>query len=186
MANYFTDRVVQYPGRVTMVPVQGEANTYDMSRAEGTVTTEGTPFNAAIFNSIADDIIQEADDNIITDAELAQIATTLGTTPAKLSNILSAMINEARNEIKYQEFSKSGVAISAGGWVEVVVPVTIPTGYEIMTTGRFRTSGTGATSIYWAQIFWANDGVHCVLRSTGTGAANVQVIIGVIFKKTHS
>lgn len=74
----FTDRVVQYPGRVTMVPVQGEANTYDMSRAEGTVTTEGTPFNAAAFNSIADDIIQEADDNIITSAELTLLENRLG------------------------------------------------------------------------------------------------------------
>lgn len=53
MANYFTDRVVQYPGRVVMNPVSGEANTYDMSRAEGTVTEEGTPFNAEAFNGIA-------------------------------------------------------------------------------------------------------------------------------------
>lgn len=56
MANYFTDRVVQYPGRVVMTPVSGEANTYDMSRAEGTVTEEGTPFNADAFNEIANRI----------------------------------------------------------------------------------------------------------------------------------
>ena len=56
MANYFTDRVVQYPGRVVMNPVSGEANTYDMSRAEGTVTEEGTPFNAEAFNAIANRI----------------------------------------------------------------------------------------------------------------------------------
>lgn len=54
MANYFTDRVVEHPGRVTMAPVQGEANTYDMSRAEGTVTTDGTPFNAEAFNAMLD------------------------------------------------------------------------------------------------------------------------------------
>lgn len=53
MAKYFTDRVAQYPGRVVMNPVSGEANTYDMSRAEGTVTEEGTPFNAETFNGIA-------------------------------------------------------------------------------------------------------------------------------------
>lgn len=56
MANYFTDRVVQYPGRVVMSPVSGEENTYDMSRAEGTVTEEGTPFNAEAFNEIANRI----------------------------------------------------------------------------------------------------------------------------------
>lgn len=56
MANYFTDRVVQYPGRVVLTPVSGQANTYDMSRAEGTVAEEGTPFNAEAFNEIANKI----------------------------------------------------------------------------------------------------------------------------------
>lgn len=74
----FTDRVVQYPGRVVMNPVSGEANTYDMSRAEGTVTAEGTPFNAETFNGMADDIIQAADDNIITSAELTLLENKLG------------------------------------------------------------------------------------------------------------
>ena len=54
MANYFKDRVVQYPGRVTMTPVSGETNKYDMSRSEGTVTTDGTPFNAGAFNTMLD------------------------------------------------------------------------------------------------------------------------------------
>ena len=54
MANYFNDRVVQYPGRVTMTPVSGEVNKYDMIRSEGTVTTDGTPFNAAAFNTMLD------------------------------------------------------------------------------------------------------------------------------------
>lgn len=56
MANYFEDRVVEHPGRVTMTPVAGESNTYDMSRAEGTVTTEGTRFNADTFNEISNAI----------------------------------------------------------------------------------------------------------------------------------
>ena len=92
MANYFTDRVVEHPGRVIMTPVQGEANTYDMSRAEGNVTTEGTPFNAETFNGIADDIIEEADDNIITANELQTIATALGVTPEKLYDILDNLV----------------------------------------------------------------------------------------------
>lgn len=57
MANFFTDRVVQYPGRVKMSPVSGQSDTYDVERAEGTVTEEGTPFNADAFNEIAQDII---------------------------------------------------------------------------------------------------------------------------------
>lgn len=39
------DRIVEYPGRVTLTPVPGETNTYDMARAEGAVTQEGTQLN---------------------------------------------------------------------------------------------------------------------------------------------
>ncbi len=41
------DRIVEYPGRVTLTPVPGEENTFDMARNEGTVTQEGTQLNAA-------------------------------------------------------------------------------------------------------------------------------------------
>ena len=58
MANYFTDRAVQYPGRVKLIPT-GNENEYDLTRAEGTVTTPGTPFNASTFNDIAEDVIDD-------------------------------------------------------------------------------------------------------------------------------
>lgn len=40
------DRVSLYPGRVKLVPVSGQANTYDMVRADSP-TQEGTPLNKA-------------------------------------------------------------------------------------------------------------------------------------------
>ena len=40
------DRVPQYPGRVTLVPVPGMANTYTMKRADEP-TQQGTPLNKA-------------------------------------------------------------------------------------------------------------------------------------------
>lgn len=53
MSNYFNDRVVEYPGRVIMTPT-GQSDTYDMARAEGTVTEPGSPFNAETFNGAID------------------------------------------------------------------------------------------------------------------------------------
>lgn len=53
MANFFTDRVVEHPGRVTLTPTGG-SNEYDIDRSEGTVTTAGTPFNAQTFNGMLD------------------------------------------------------------------------------------------------------------------------------------
>lgn len=47
----FLDRVPTYPGRVKMTPVTGQANTYDMVRADSP-TVEGTPIDKAAFDSI--------------------------------------------------------------------------------------------------------------------------------------
>lgn len=47
----FKDRVPTYPGRVKLTPVSGQANTYDMVRADSP-TTEGTPLDKVTFESI--------------------------------------------------------------------------------------------------------------------------------------
>ena len=49
------DRVSTYPGRVVLRPVSGEANTYDMERADMPIT-EGTKINKALFDSKADTV----------------------------------------------------------------------------------------------------------------------------------
>lgn len=49
------DRVPRYPGRVTLTPVSGQANTYDLQRADDPIQ-EGTPINRALFESIEGDI----------------------------------------------------------------------------------------------------------------------------------
>lgn len=46
----FIDRIVDHPGRIILTPVEGEPNTYDVTRAEGIVTQEGTLLNAANLN----------------------------------------------------------------------------------------------------------------------------------------
>ena len=51
----FFDRVPTYPGRVRLVPVSGQANTYDMVRADEPLV-EGTPVNKALFEGIGNQI----------------------------------------------------------------------------------------------------------------------------------
>lgn len=46
------DRVSTYPGRVQLIPVAGQTNVYDMSRADEPVT-EGTPLNKALMDQKA-------------------------------------------------------------------------------------------------------------------------------------
>ena len=52
----FVDRVVEHPNRWLLTPVSGEENTYDLTRAEGNVTEEGTLLNAENLNREIDDI----------------------------------------------------------------------------------------------------------------------------------
>ena len=45
------DRIPTYPGRVKLIPVAGQANTYDLVRADEPLVA-GTPINRALFDSI--------------------------------------------------------------------------------------------------------------------------------------
>lgn len=47
----FRDRVPTFPGRVTLEPVNGQANTYDMLRADAPVIP-GTPINKKLFEQL--------------------------------------------------------------------------------------------------------------------------------------
>lgn len=49
------DRVPTYPGRVKLIPVEGQPFTYDMVRADDPVDP-GTPINKALFESIQADL----------------------------------------------------------------------------------------------------------------------------------
>lgn len=75
----FTDRIVEHPGRVVMTPVSGETNTYDMTRAEGTVTEEGTPLNAANLNAEISAMIAAAVEPIANSVQSGRIRITVPT-----------------------------------------------------------------------------------------------------------
>lgn len=47
----FRDRVPTFPGRVTLTPVNGQTNTYDMRRADAPVIP-GTPLDKKLFNQL--------------------------------------------------------------------------------------------------------------------------------------
>jgi len=62
----FIDRVVEHPGRFTLTNADtGEVlGTFDLTRAEGTVTTEGTQLNAANLNQEISGAITQATESI--------------------------------------------------------------------------------------------------------------------------
>ena len=85
------DRVPLYPGRVTLTPVSGQANTYDLTRADQP-TQEGTPLNkasllkdatAALFGktnaAVPDDILSLLSKSTLAQIEEKYTKTTIGT-----------------------------------------------------------------------------------------------------------
>ena len=58
----WVNRQSEYPARRTLIAVDGEADTYDVTRAEGSVTTEGDAFNAANMNDLENRIDAEFQD----------------------------------------------------------------------------------------------------------------------------
>jgi hypothetical protein len=65
------DRIPTYPGRIKLIPVPGQANTYDMVRADEPIEP-GTPINRALFQMFIDEvnaIRQQVDDKLF---ELSQ------------------------------------------------------------------------------------------------------------------
>ena len=72
------DRVPLYPGRVTLTPVAGQANTYDMARADQP-TQEGTPLNKA---------------TLLKDATAAKFGKDTGAVPDDVLDVLSKSVLE--------------------------------------------------------------------------------------------
>ena len=71
------DRVPLYPGRVVLTPVSGQANTYDMTRADQP-TQEGTPLNKASLLTDATAALFGLETDAVPDDVLAKISEIIG------------------------------------------------------------------------------------------------------------
>ena len=97
------DRVPLYPGRVTLTPVAGQENTFDMVRADQPIQ-EGTPMNKA---------------NLLSDEVAAAIAALTGAdapvTPNEALNVLAAVSSALKSDAtKIETGSYTGTGNSTG------------------------------------------------------------------------
>ena len=86
MANFFTDRSVENPGRYRL-GATADTNVFDLTREEGTVYNEGTPLNAENLNAAMQDVIDQIPTDYVDMDDLeANIDTTaaVGTTDGDL------------------------------------------------------------------------------------------------------
>lgn len=125
------DRVPLYPGRVTLTPVAGQANTYDMARADQP-TQEGTPLNKA---------------TLLKDATAAKFGKDTGAVPDEVLDVLSKSVVEGTYPVVDVYAGKTwekGTAPSASGsvWQQIAIANNILFSFPISgTTAVMSTDG---------------------------------------------
>lgn len=156
----FTDRIVEYPGRVKMTPVSGQTNVYDMTREEGDVYEDGTLLNAANLNTQTqlDNTVQ----NLFETAGMASGAYQNGVSDA-LGFLISSRIayiveTGTSNSFQYRKWSDGRLdaeriwnigqvtlSTTETSTTKVSGEVTIPTP-SIMTSGEVEVTYVGNSS----------------------------------------
>ena len=156
------DRVPLYPGRVTLTPVAGQANTYDMARADQP-TQEGTPLNKA---------------TLLKDATAAKFGKDTGAVPDDVLDVLSKSVLEGTYPVVDVYAGQNWQKGSATG------SVTSINVYQLIqfVNGMFFSFPTEANAVYgiksqdgktWTQfkvppeVSGAYSGVHKLLYVNG-------------------
>ena len=106
------DRVSIYPGRVKLVPVAGQENTYDMVRADSP-TKEGTPLNK---------------DSLLKDATAALFGLGTDAVPDEVFALLKTLVDDAKTSadaklrIENVEYVGTGTSGESGN-TSLIVPI---------------------------------------------------------------
>ena len=137
------DRVSLYPGRVTLTPVSGQQNTYDMARADQP-TQVGTPLNTNTLLKDSTAALYGLGTNATPDEVLQAIANKLDTTTTI-------------GIIEFVDFSNIGISkeanITVGNGVNKVWPAVARTpDYLIFSGGGDGNYGTRIVNAYNSEL----------------------------------
>lgn len=106
----FKDRVVQYPNRYSVTEVDGVTNIRDIISTPGTVTEEGTPLNAQMFNMLqgfdSKTTVFNTNGSIIeTDSTTGAVMTTTFQSDGSIKEVLT---QDGKSIIKTTSFNSDG------------------------------------------------------------------------------
>ena len=149
----FTDRIVEHPGRYTLTDVNTNEvlGTFDLVRAEGTVTEEGTPLTAANLNTEVLNIARGDLSEAIIIKEYAYSYTNFA------ANSLLSITGTMFHAVTPTGYIPIGVRRVVGGNVNCVVSAILAynTGanpvLNIRNTYTAAISGTAVISIVYAR-----------------------------------
>ena len=144
----FTNRQVTNPGRVKLIPVAGEANTYDMTRNEGPVTKEGTSLDSYTLKNEIEAIIDEKLEDFTTQ-DLETLVKQM------LSKDIYRTIYTAPNSSGSDIVHNSGNTNLNGVWS---LPASVMDGYNPNKKTRITVSGqlSGTLSESSGAVYFPN------------------------------
>ena len=125
------DRVPTYPGRVKLIPVSGQPDTYDMVRADEPIEP-GTPINKALFDSITS----------VTGATLSVAGWTLGA-DGRYAQTVSAPPVKANSKIVIVDCNLN--TDDADARAEILVSWSLPSANEAK-------QGDGTLTFYTTKV----------------------------------
>lgn len=124
----FLDRVPTYPGRVVLTPVSGQANTFDMVRADAP-RVDGTPMDKATFESVVH---------------------------SRLTGRFYTV--QLLNKTAAGNVTATNNPIPTSGWIDVSETRSTNGSYELLASGTSRNYGgrpyraaDGDAATYWAS-----------------------------------
>ncbi len=147
----WVDRNVEHPARRKLTAVSGETDTYDVIRAEGTITEVGDAFNAETMNDLEDRIADSVDPIA---EKMVALTITLGT----------SWVQDSTNGYYYQSVSNSNITSSDTPVLDVKLSGTADNMQSLQKE--------------WAKILSAetyNNGIKFYAKSATTSSLTVIV-----------
>lgn len=152
------DRISLFPGRVTLTPVAGQANTYDMARADQP-TQEGSALNKAFFlpDELAAALGIEADDPKVADA-LRALLDINGETVAAMPKVVVGTYTGAG---KYGSSNKN--SLNVGFAPKIVIVSSESNGLRLTYASSY---------VHWQNSFlWVNNPTSANVSAGGNNAS---------------
>ena len=186
----FLDRVPTHPGRVVLNPVPGQANTYDMVRADEPVVV-GTPLDKATYDSmvysrltgryyeLAHTLTQVSSVTGLTANPIPASGWTVADGVATNGGYTATTLNNDEDVVEVFDPSTTGISTlnKAAYWVQIELPQSI-----IVKKVRIRSFTINTGVIATTQVQGSNNGDSW--DTLGTISGNLEVATEVTLSKT--
>lgn len=118
----FKDRSVQFPGRRVLTEVVGSADTFDVTRAEGTVFAVGTMPDATNLNAEFDKIKVETD---AINNSLNEQGTNLLIASTSSTSTVTLTLNDSAKFSDFKSIYVEAITASDEGYVSSMIPTSV-------------------------------------------------------------